>query len=230
MQGKPRPEQGDEEYDGDEDSSEPIELLAPDMQWQGCVSFEGLGRDVVGLIARQLNAADCLSLALTSKKQYERIRAKKLLRCSKTRFMSRYPKSKISGLNVRPLVGEMLTIPMPPFPQVVPTGRKCFLVYTTERTTGFVDDSVFMLKRVFEKRGFVVELCEFTVHASFILTARRLNPNAYRDTDSKVAARLRQIDRFAKSDTIRVGGGVVVNGDLAELMVRRERVCVCVFR
>lgn len=105
----------------DESDEEEAPLLPPDLPvWSECVSFVGLGRDVVGMVASRLCAADRFSLALTCHVNYERLKLLGVLvgRCSaKQRFLSRFPGrgvgGSVKGLNIVPLLAELLCVPVP---------------------------------------------------------------------------------------------------------------------
>jgi hypothetical protein len=148
--------------DEEEDESEET-VLPPDLpQWDKSVSFEGLGRDVVGLIAKRLNANDCFNLALTSKRTYERIKALRLLRGSQERFLSRYPKANLKCLQVRPLVLDMLTCPLPRLAELQPPRgpegeprKKCVVCYHIHT------EAVQFVARLMEMRGLEVRGIQF---------------------------------------------------------------------
>ncbi len=209
----------DEEQE-DESTSEEVVVLPPDLpEWDKAVSFEGLGRDVVGLIAKRLNAADCFNLALTSHRTYDRIKALRLLQGAEARFMSRYPKSTLKSLQPRPLVLDMLTCPIPRLADLLPAvpegaGKKqtCCVCYVD------MNDGVNFMMRLFEMRGWAVHGKKF-VSAHELEEVGRLVPKdehglrMVRDTPSKLIQRLRETGKLTERNLratpgqdVRVGG------------------------
>ncbi len=127
-------EEREEEDNGLDLSEEEQVVLPPEpiFLWSsGNVTFEGLGRDVLQVISRYLNARDCFCLAMTSHKTYERLKLLRKLNFSAAeRFLSLYPKSKPKCLNLVPLVIEMLSNPLPleRLAPVPPSSRTCIVI------------------------------------------------------------------------------------------------------
>jgi hypothetical protein len=142
-------EEREEEEDNGSDLSEEEQLVLPPEPiffWSsGNVTFEGLGRDVLQVISRYLNAKDCFCLAMTSHKTYERLKVLRKLNFSAAeRFLSLYPKSKPKCLNLVPVVIEMLSnhLPLERLAPVPPSSRTCIVICLPQHVYEVCGESV----------------------------------------------------------------------------------------
>ena len=228
---------GDEDDDDEEVEKKAAPLLEPDDPvWSQSPSFEALGRDVVGLIGRRLSAADCFSLALTSRRTYARLAALRLLKDAETRYRSLRSHVSLHAVDVCPLVSEMLSIPLPNFneePFSVSSNRGlCILFVPASHVNKFHTDSI--LKRIFRARGYQVRMVRFLPPYAHIVPFQKSQRSVERntvpfrrklsfaphhpDTPSRVVGRLCEAKNLPpNAGAVRCGGLFFRQKGLAEL-------------
>jgi hypothetical protein len=147
----------EEEAANEDDLQDEVEVVVLPVDRTTTLTLEGLGRDIIGLIARrpELRAIDLFNLAITCRVLCTRISALRLIQPAEMRFRSQWAGRK-KGVDCRPLVLEMLKIP-PPERMVKPLARprKVALIQEGELRSQYPCE---WLRSLYTLRGYTVEV------------------------------------------------------------------------
>ena len=179
-----------------ESSSEDSSMPLPADNALGSDSLLSLGRDIIGLVARHLDASDRFSLMLTCKKIAERLLLLRLTAPCEERWRCRHAckADRKRWQNLAELARDMFRVPPPSPPETLPGEGLTAVVCTSSFVSRGTER---ILCRTLRQRGYRVELNEFL-------------PVMYREfTAKRLCARLKGklLPRHTKHGAIRLGGG-----------------------